>query len=209
MNFNTFYNNASVYFESPYHSSGNYIPRDKSKYSDQVTIDELSTFDELLDIPIMEGDDINVYKNITKEGIDIVAYQNVDSNEFHKIFEIILEKTKLGNGLSGYYVSNVQTTPNHRKVGIATAIYIYLAKRYKVIISDKIQYDGAVGTWKKLSKLLDKVGLKMYIYNDITKDIKPYSTEIQDDEIWGTDLDVHMDIRLILVDADNEIHKSV
>lgn len=82
-------------------------------------------------------------------------------------------------------INTVHTTKEWQKQGISSALYKHIINDGYTIISDKIQYEGAVNLWKNFPFV---PGTVTYVYN-IKEDkiISKYSSNTPDSQIWSDD----------------------
>ena len=103
--------------------------------------------------------------------------------------------------LKGKYISidTVHTTKEWRHNGISTAIYSYILSKGYDIMSDKVQYDGAVELWKGF---LTVPGTVIYIYDNIKDEIISKMTKnTHYNNIWSLNNFDKSRIRLIFKEA--------
>jgi len=94
-------------------------------------------------------------------------------------------------------VDYVEADDAYEGIGIASKLYVELVKAGYAVISDTAQFDGGVNLWKKLAKNAVKAGVVVRLLNDelgYLKDksgkvISYDSKNINDKEIWSSDLD--------------------
>lgn len=79
-------------------------------------------------------------------------------------------------------IKTIQVKEANKREGLASYLYKFLSNNY-IIVSDKVQYNGAVKLWKNFAKEED---VKVYIYDSI-KDIiiSKMSNKTPDNYIWS------------------------
>ena len=84
-------------------------------------------------------------------------------------------------------VDLVQTSKRSQQAGIATEMYLKLARAGFTIISDNEQWIGGKKLWKKLAKVsVSDQHAKVFLLRN--NKLEPYNgTNIPDDEIWSED----------------------
>lgn len=92
-------------------------------------------------------------------------------------------------------IDTVHTANDYRKEGIAQKVYESILKEY-IVISDQLQYEGAVNLWKRL--IANNV---VYIY-DILDDkiISKVSENTPESQIWS-DTSAKRRIRLVMISS--------
>lgn len=90
-------------------------------------------------------------------------------------------------------IDTVHTAKDYRGKEISQTVYEHILKKY-IIISDKLQYEGAVNLWKNLIK-----NNVVYIYNILEdKIISKVSPNTPESHIW-TDDSSKQRIRLVMI----------
>lgn len=104
--------------------------------------------------------------------------------------------TKLLKGKKLVAIDTVHTSLYWRGEGVSGSMYRYILDQGYTIISDSLQYEGAVNLWKGFLRMQDVV---VYIY-DIQEDviISKASPNTPESHIWSTNSDKER-IRLVLV----------
>lgn len=79
-------------------------------------------------------------------------------------------------------INTINVREGDRKKNIATRLYLLLAEKY-LIISDGIQYEGAVKLWKSFTRI---PGINLYIWNEKEdKIISKITSKTHDNSIWS------------------------
>ena len=113
-----------------------------------------------------------------------------DKDRFAVIFDLSLSKNRFNSNhrlLKNKEIDRietVQTAKDFRGNKIATKVYLEIL-RNRILICDKIQYEGAVELWKSI---IDMKEIDVYIY-DILEDkiISKVSNKTSKNQIWSTD----------------------
>lgn len=107
---------------------------------------------------------------------------------FATVFELTFRKTTLKskqkqlNNKDVILIDTVQTAKDYRENKIAQTMYEFLLSKF-IIISDQVQYEGAINLWKRL--IVNNV---VYTY-DILEDkiISKVSPNTPESQIWSDD----------------------
>lgn len=106
----------------------------------------------------------------------------------------IKSSNKLINNMEAVQLNTINVREADRKNRIATRLYLLLAEKF-LVISDTVQYEGAVKLWKSLTRI---PGIVLYIWNEKEdKIISKMTAKTHDTAIWSYDYDKKY-IRLIL-----------
>ena len=163
-----------------------------------------SDFNKLLDIK----DGYIVFKHKRLEYI-IIAKEYDDLVLKEERWAIIAEMSfkteklkstnKLINGKEAVILQTVNVNEANRRDKFATRLYMLLAQYY-IVVSDSIQYEGAVKLWKSFTKI---PGIVLYIWNEKEdKIISKMTAKTHDNSVWSNgDLGDYskMSTRLILM----------
>lgn len=163
---------------APFESLGNSSKSETALNDDFYKIDELDK--EHL-----------VYKHKTLGLIIVVRkYTDLIFNEerWATIAELSFKsvKVKSSNKLihdkEAVQLNTINVRESDRKNRIATRLYLLLAERF-LVISDSIQYEGAVKLWKSFTKI---PGIVLYIWNEKEdKIISKMTAKTHDNVIWS------------------------
>ena len=142
-------------------------------------------------IKIGSIDNLDVYKHNNLDYIivgDVYMDNLIGDERFGIIAELsytidkIKSSNKLINGKEAIKIPTIQVKETHRRDKIASRLYLLLLDRY-VVISDGVQYKGAVALWKSFVEI---PGIKLYIYDIIEDKIISKMTAItHDNSIWS------------------------
>lgn len=90
---------------------------------------------------------------------------------------------KLINGKDAIRISTIQVNEANRKERIASSLYQLLLNQDYIVISDGVQYEGAVKLWKSFTKI---DGIKVLIWDEM-KDvvISKMTAKTHDNAIWS------------------------
>lgn len=90
-------------------------------------------------------------------------------------------------------VDLVTTDKNYRSFGVATVLYLTLAKSGYNIVSDYQQYNDAIKLWKSITDNKGNLKVKVfdaktkeYLKDDSGKDLEYSPKDIPDHDIWST-----------------------
>lgn len=110
----------------------------------------------------------------------------------------ISSKQKQINGKEAIKINIIHTTKEWRYQGISTKLYKYILKQGYCIISDSIQYDGAVELWKKFVTVPNTT-IRVY---DINKDkiISKFTEKTPYPSVWSKGNNSKMNTRLVFCD---------
>ena len=146
-----------------------------------------SDFDKLLDIK----DGYIVFKHkrleyiiIGKEYDDLILKEErwaiIDEMSFKT--EKLKSTNKLINGKEAVILQTINVNEANRRDKFATRLYMLLAQQY-IVISDSIQYEGAVKLWKSFTKI---PGIILYIWNEKEdKIISKMTAKTHDNSVWS------------------------
>lgn len=113
--------------------------------------------------------------------------------------EKLKSSNKLINNKKAIKLNTIQVRESKRRDGIASDLYTFLLAKDTIVISDSIQYEGAVKLWKSFTKI---PGIKLYIWDEKEdKIISKMTAKTNDNAIWSNgDLGDYskMSTRLIL-----------
>lgn len=203
MRFDEFYEKAQALIETPYQWEGNYDAGSREfGLGDRMSNRQLeATYSYMGEVSSdVTKDKLKLYSTSGGGKIQIVGFTPIGDKYNDSVFAILLKETKVPSVGNVYEVSNVQVIPEFRMHGFATAVYAYLVKEMGIVISDKYQYEGAVALWKAMAKKVHSIGLKVVVINMKTQEQTEYDgSNIPDDVIWGTDLNYHTNMRLLLM----------
>ena len=94
----------------------------------------------------------------------------------------IKSSNKLLNNKNAVQLSTINVREADRKNRIATRLYLLLAERF-LVISDSVQYEGAVKLWKSFTKI---PSINVYIWNEKEdKIISKMTAKTHDNSIWS------------------------
>ena len=97
--------------------------------------------------------------------------------------EKIKSSNKLINNKIAIKINTINVREANRRDGIASDLYNILASKGFIIISDGIQYEGAVKLWKSFTRI---PGIKLYIWNEKEdKIISKMTSKTHDNSIWS------------------------
>lgn len=107
---------------------------------------------------------------------------------------------KIIQGKDAIKISTIQVNEVNRKEKIATSLYVLLLNIGFIVISDGVQYDGAVKLWKSFAKI---DGITVYIWDELQDTIiSKMTSKTHDNSVWSNgDLGDYskMSTKLILV----------
>ena len=96
--------------------------------------------------------------------------------------EKLKSTNKLINGKEAVILQTINVNEANRRDKFATRLYMLLAQQY-IVISDSIQYEGAVKLWKSFTKI---PGIVLYIWNEKEdKIISKMTAKTHDNVIWS------------------------
>ena len=114
--------------------------------------------------------------------------------------EKIKSINKLINNKKAIRLHTIHVRESNRRDGIASDLYNFLLSKDTIVISDSIQYEGAVKLWKSFTKI---PGIVLYIWNEKEdKIISKMTAKTHDNSVWSNgDLGDYskMSTRLILM----------
>ena len=97
--------------------------------------------------------------------------------------EKIKSSNKLIDATVAIKINTINVREANRREGIASELYNLLLSKNFVVISDGVQYDGAVKLWKSFTKI---PGITVYIWNDKEdKIISKMTAKTHDNAIWS------------------------
>lgn len=115
--------------------------------------------------------------------------------------EKIKSTNKIINNKDAVILKTINVRESSRREGIARNLYLLLSEYY-IIISDSVQYEGAVKLWKSFIRIPNIV---LYIWDEQDdKIISKMTSKTHDNAVWSNgDLKDYskMKVRLILVNA--------
>lgn len=95
---------------------------------------------------------------------------------------IIKSSNNLINNKEAVHLNTINVREADRKNRIGTRLYLLLAERF-LVISDSVQYEGAVELWKSFTKIPD---INVYIWNEKEdKIISKMTAKTHDNAIWS------------------------
>jgi hypothetical protein len=183
-------------------------------YDEELPLQSLSSLSsttiklEYSHIGYISTHDIDLYEN--KQHGGIIAGRLIE-DEFYSIIRIACEERNL-------YVNSMQLNEKRKQIkmvntdkhftrfGIANDVYVFIATKFD-LISDRIQYKGAKALWKAIAR---QKRINVYVFDESLKDylrdeqghiILYNGSNIDDDDIWGTE-DNHHSRLLVAVDRD-------
>lgn len=94
----------------------------------------------------------------------------------------IRSSNKLINNKDAIQLSTINVREADRKNRIGTRLYLLLAEEY-LVISDSVQYEGAVKLWKSFIRI---PGINIYIWNEKEdKIISKMTAKTHDNAVWS------------------------
>ena len=145
---------------------------------------------------------LSLYKHSRLDYYIIGFFIPEDNNRFGIITNISFRKapesksnTKILPFVKPIAIQTIHTTTEWRGHGISSKLYHYIVNDLGyTIISDAVQFKGAVALWKRFPEVK---GCSVYIYN-ITEDkiISKYTSNTPDSHVWSDDTS-KMSIRLV------------
>lgn len=163
---------------APFESLGNSSKSETALNEDFIKIDELDK--EHL-----------VYKHKTLGVIIVVRkYSDLIFNEerWATIAELSFKSIKIKssnnliNNKEAVQLNTINVREADRKNRIATRLYLLLAEKF-LVISDSVQYEGAVKLWKSLTRI---PGIVLYIWNEKEdKIISKMTAKTHDNAVWS------------------------
>jgi len=183
-----------------------YVDESPQKFTGNAPFEDMEKSDIINSISrkIMNLDYKLIKKNLIK-GVDLYSHSNGTYYVLGKYFTNEHDKERFGvvtdisfklsrsfrskqrqlKGNKVIIINTIHTTKEWRGYGLSTALYSYLVNEGYMIISDKVQYEGAINLWKGF---LDVPNSKVYIYNmQEDKIISKVGKNTNDSCIWSDD----------------------
>lgn len=90
---------------------------------------------------------------------------------------------RLINKKDAIKISSINVREANRRDGIASKLYILLLNLGYIVISDGVQYEGAIKLWKSFIEIQ---GIKVYIWDEMEdKIISKMTSKTHDNSIWS------------------------
>lgn len=99
------------------------------------------------------------------------------------IIESLKSSNNIINKKSAIKIHTINVREANRRDGIASKLYVLLLSKGFLVISDGIQFEGAVKLWKSFTKI---PGIKLYIWDEKNdRIISKMTANTHDNSIWS------------------------
>lgn len=185
---------------APFESLGNLSKSKNSLEEDYIKITELNEYDVVYKHKKLEL--IIVVREFFEELRQETRYAIIAEMSFK--IDKIKSTNKLINNKEAVILKTINVREANRRQNIASKLYLLLSEYY-IVISDSVQYEGAVKLWKSFIRIPNIV---LYIWDEQEdKIISKMTSKTHDNAIWSNgDLKDYskMKVRLILINADSK-----